>query len=49
MARVEACGGLVRCALLACLSSVRGYVLDDVDCKHCGMPFVTNEANMKPT
>ena len=49
MARVEACGGLVRCALLACLSSVRGYVLDDVDCKHCGVPFVTNEANMKPT
>ncbi len=49
MARVEASGGLVCYALLACLSSAHGLVLDDVDCKHCGMPFVTNEAEMKPT
>ncbi len=49
MARIEACGGLHRCALLLCLAQARGLVVDDVDCNECGMPFLDDENNLKPT
>ncbi len=39
----------MRCAKLLCLAQQRGLVIDDVDCSTCGLPFVNDEENMKPT
>ncbi len=38
--RIEACGGVRVCALLAILALTCGLELDDVDCPTCGLPHV---------
>lgn len=38
--RIEACGGVRACALLAILAVTRGLELDDVDCPKCGIPHI---------
>ena len=46
--RIDACGSVRQCALLAILALARGFELDDVDCPTCGLPHIDTSDTMVP-
>ena len=46
--RIEACGGVRECALLAILALTYGFELVDVDCPSCGLPLIDYSDSLVP-